>query len=196
MIVNEAVTLVVNIYNRRLIGLTKDIMDAIRERRSIRRFTTDPVSDATLGRLLEAAHLAPSAGNRQPWFFYVVKSKEKRQQLVDAALGQRFLVEAPVNIVVCAEPQRSAQRYGERGASLYCLQDTAAAVQNILLAATAFGLATCWVGAFDESKVASVLNMPDTLRPVAIVPVGYSNVPDRLLAPPRRGIDEIVQVVE
>jgi SagB-type dehydrogenase family enzyme len=94
--------------------------------------------------------------------------------LVKAAGGQSFIAQAPVAIVVCTDAGRSAERYGERGTNLYCIQDTAAAVENILLAATALGLGACWVGAFDDSAVAGVLQLSATLHPVAIVPIGVA----------------------
>jgi nitroreductase len=177
------------------IKMTKDIADAIKDRRSIRRFAPRDIPSATLSRLLEAASMAPSAGNRQPWFFYVVGNADTRQELAKAAFGQSFLVEAPVNIVVCAEPERSSARYGERGANLYCLQDTAAAVQNLLLMAEGLGLATCWVGAFDEKGVCQVLDIPRGRRPVAIIPVGYSNLTKPPHPPARRALTEIVKMV-
>ena len=176
--------------------MTKDVADAIRERRSIRRFTSDEIPDATLSRLLEAACLAPSAGNRQPWFFYIVRNADVRQNLAEAAFGQKFLTEAPVVIVICAEPARSGARYGERGAELYCLQDTAAAAQNLMLMAAGLGLATCWVGAFDEEAVSEVLDIPDGFRPVIMVPVGYSNLVEPPKAPARRPLSEVVKVVD
>ncbi|NLY51498.1 MAG: nitroreductase family protein [Firmicutes bacterium] len=176
--------------------MTKDVADAIRERRSIRRFTSDEIPDATLSRLLEAACLAPSAGNRQPWFFYVVKNQDLRRNLAEAAFGQQFLAEAPVVIVICAEPARSAARYGERGAELYCLQDTAAAAQNLMLMAAGLGLATCWVGAFDEEAVCKVLDISSGFRPVVMVPVGYSNLAEPPKAPARRSLTEVVKVMD
>lgn len=150
--------------------------------------------DATLGRLLECAVLAPSAGNLQAWHFYVVKQRERRQALAAAANNQHFIAEAPVIIGVCADLPRIASRYGERGTSLYVVQDTAAAAQNILLAAKAFGLATCWVGSFDESAVAQVLEISDLgqRRPVALIPVGYPA--EEPAQRPRRALDEVVTV--
>lgn len=176
--------------------MTKDIADAIRDRRSIRRFTSREIPGATLSRLLEAACMAPSAGNRQPWFFYVVRNPDIRQDLAKAAFGQSFLAEAPVNIVVCAKPERSSARYGERGAKLYCLQDTAAAVQNLLLMAEGLGLATCWVGAFDEQEVSRALDIPKARRPVAIIPVGYSNLARPPESPARRALTEVAKMVD
>lgn len=176
--------------------MTKDVADAIRDRRSVRRFTSEEIPEATLSRLLEAACLAPSAGNRQPWFFYVVRNPGIRQDLAAAAFGQRFLAEAPVVIVACAEPAVSAARYGERGAQLYCLQDTAAAVQNLMLMAEGVGLATCWVGAFDEEAVSKILDIPSGRRPVAMVPVGYSNLAERPKPPARRPLTEVVKMMD
>lgn len=150
-----------------------DFWHVIDQRRSVRAF--DPVAEVppeTVERLLEAAVRAPSAGNRQPWHFYVVRDATLRQGLAAAAYGQDFVAQAPVAIVVCADAEQSAGRYGDRGRELYCLQDTAAATEHILLAAVALGLGGCWVGAFDERQAAHVLNLPVRHRPVAILPIG------------------------
>lgn len=168
-----------------------DVFEAIRARRSVRRYASDPVSDEVLKELLSAAILAPSAGNAQPWRFIVVRDLELRKGLVSAAYGQGFLAEAPVVIVVCADLERARRAYRERGETLYCLQDTAAAIQNLLLAATAKGLGTCWVGAFDEGKVAELLGLSKGLRPVALIPVGKpAEAPS---ARPRRPLAEVVE---
>lgn len=154
--------------------MTKDVMDAIRERRSTRHFTPDSVDEFTVGRILEAGASAPSAGNIQPWTFYAVFRQDIKARLSKAAYDQESVISAPVVIVICALPEDTAARYGERGRSLYCLQDTAAATQNILLAAEAFGLGSCWVGAFDETAVAAALGCARGERPVALVPLGFS----------------------
>ena len=141
--------------------------------------------ESTIGRLIEAARCAPSAGNIQPWQFTAVLNDAKRHALADAAHGQTFIAEAPACIVVSAEPHLSTATYGDRGEELYCIQDTAAAVQNILLAATAFGLGTCWVGAFDEEAVRRNIGLSPQFRPLAIVPLGYpaeEGQPDALRA--------------
>jgi len=93
-------------------------------------------------------------------------------------------------IVVCANQLRSGRGYGARGVHLYCLQDTAAATQNLLLAATALGLATCWVGAFREEEAKKALNLPEGVRPVAIIPVGRPAEKPRIR--PRRPLAEII----
>ena len=148
--------------------------ESLFERRfSCRSFEPTALSDAELEPLIEAARWAPSAGNLQPWRFVVVRSPTLRDELARSAHGQEFVAVAPVVIVVCAVPAESARRYRERGEQLYCLQDTAAAVENILLAATEHGLGSCWVGAFDEDAAARCLSVPFGWRPVAMIPVGW-----------------------
>lgn len=150
-----------------------DVLEAIKGRRSIRTFQNIDVPPETVEKLIEAACWAPSAGNIQPWEFIIVRKLETKRKLVGAALDQTFIEEAPVVIVVCANENRSAQGYGVRGKTLYCLQDTAAAIQNIHLSAYSFGLGTCWVGAFKEDEVREILKVPNGIRPIAIIPVGY-----------------------
>ncbi len=166
------------------------IPEAIKKRRSIRAFSDQDIPDQDVELLVEAACCAPSAGNRQPWEFIIVRDDDTKRNLAKAAFGQYFLAEAPIVFVVCADPDRSASRYGRRGSELYCLQDTAAAVQNLLLTATANGLGSCWIGAFDEAKVAEVINAPPRVRPIAIVPVGYPAETAR--PPPRRRLPEVI----
>ncbi len=167
-----------------------DVFEAIKKRRSVRAYTNEEVSEEDVERLIEAARWAPSAGNIQPWKFVIVTNAETKRKLSDAALHQTFIEEAPVVIVVCADVPRSSWGYGSRGTNLYCLQDTAAATENMLLAAQALGLATCWVGAFHEDAVAKVMNTPRNVRPVAIVPVGHPAEKPRV--PSRRSVGEIV----
>ena len=150
-----------------------DVFEAITSRRSIRTFEKKAVSDEQVGMLIDAARHAPSAGNIQPWEFVIVRDQQTKKQLSSAALNQAVIEDAPVVIVVCADEARSGQGYGSRGANLYCIQDTAAAAQNMLLAACAMGLGTCWVGAFREEMVRRSLNTPTDVRPVAMIPVGY-----------------------
>jgi nitroreductase len=150
-----------------------DVFEAMKGRRSIRVFKRRDVSDEDVAKLIDAAIWAPSAGNIQPWEFVIVRKPDVKRRLVEAAWDQSF-IEAAVVIVVCANENRSSQRYGERGKSLYCIQDTAAAIQNIHLAAYSLGLGTCWIGAFKEQEVKQILNVPQGIRPVAIVPVGYA----------------------
>lgn len=173
-----------------------DFWQVIQNRHSTRAFDPDvEVSPETVERLLKAAIRAPSAGNRQPWHFYVVRDPAVRGALAGAAYGQSFIAQAPLAIVVCALPEQSAERYRQRGRELYCLQDTAAAIEHILLAAVALGLGACWVGAFDEEEAARALDLPRQHRPVAILPVGK---PTSLPATPttRRPLSQVASYVE
>ncbi len=150
-----------------------DVFEAIAKRRSIRKYQDKDVDDKLIGVLLWAAAQAPSAGNLQDWRFIVVKNKKTKEMLYRAALMQEHVKEAPVLIVVAADLEIQSLRYGKRGELVYALEDCAAAIENMLLAATALGLGTCWVGAFDEEDVKNILRLPDYLRPVAIITVGY-----------------------
>lgn len=168
-----------------------ELFEAIRRRRSIRAFTEKEVSEREIKELLEAAILAPSAGNIQPWSFVVIRDHDTKRKLAEAALNQFFIEKVPVVIVVLADWNRSRRHYGSRGANLYCLQDTAAAVQNMLLAAVALGLGACWVGAFQEEMVSAVLKVPEGFRPVAIVPIGRPA--EKPKTPYKRPLEEIVR---
>ena len=110
-----------------------DLLEIIKNRRSIRSYKKRDLPQETIGKLLEAARWAPSAGNVQPWAFVVASSQKMKQRLSTAAFGQKDLEEASIVIVVCADENLAEQSYGERGKSLFCLQDTAAAIQNILI---------------------------------------------------------------
>lgn len=168
-----------------------DVFEAIKTRRSIRTFTNQEVSEIEIKKILDAARWAPSAGNVQPWIFVVVRNKEIKRKLAEAALNQFFIEEAPVVIVVCADRERSGMSYGSRGTDLYCIQDTAAAAQNILLAAHALGLGACWVGAFNEEEVRLILKAPREVRPVAIIPIGRPAEKPRIIF--KRPLSEIVR---
>lgn len=150
-----------------------DVYKAISGRRSVRSFEKKDVPEDVVEKILKAACQAPSAGNLQPWRFYVVRGEELRKELAWGAFGQAFVYEAPVVVVVCADLSVSAAGYGERGRTLYALQDTAAATQTLLLAAYVEGLGTCWVGAFDEQAVRQVLDLPEHIRPVSLIPLGF-----------------------
>jgi len=149
-------------------------LQTIAKRRSIRAFKRDQVPSEALLQILEAARSAPSAGNRQARDIIVVRDRAVKRALAEAALDQEFIEEAPIDLVFCINPRRSAQRYGERGRNLYCILDAAASAENALLAAHALGLGTCWIGAFHDNAVARILGLPSDMRVVAIVPLGYT----------------------
>lgn len=152
-----------------------DIIDIIKTRRSVRDFIDREIPESAVAVLAEALRWAPSAGNLQSRKFYFVFNHAVRNQLAGTGYRENFvsfIAQAPLVIVACAD-HNIASLYGERGLHLYCLQDSAASIQNLLLAAHALGLGACWVGAFKEDKVRAVLSLPSNLRPVAMVPVGY-----------------------
>lgn len=162
-------------------------------RRSVRSFRQGNIADDKIRELIRAAIYAPSAGNCQPWHFYVVKDPGIRKRVYELACRQEFLTEAPVLIIVCIDRNEGAERYGERGKALYDIQNTAAAVQNILLSATDMGLGSCWCGDFDESGLQEIFQMSSGRIPVAIVAVGYAG--SEPLAPKRRPVDEVADFI-
>lgn len=159
-----------------------DVISCIRGRASVRRFRKDDIKDLVLDRILEAATQAPSSGNCQDWEFVVVRRPENRARLAEASWDQDMVGKAPVVVVVCSNLRKVA-RYGTRGETLYSIQNTAAATQNMMLAAWNEGIGSCWVGAFDEGKVRQALVLPEHVRPLAMVPMGY---PDGEPEKPRR----------
>lgn len=172
-----------------------DFLALSKSRRSIRGFKEKDVTKEQLMQLIDAAQSAPSGGNCQPWHFYVVRNKKLQAEIKEKSCHQDFILSASAIIVVCVESKRSELNYGERGRDLYSIQDTAAAIQNILLCAKSMELGTCWCGAFDEEKLSEVLNLPEKFRPIGLIPVGY---PAKDSYPPqnRRPIEEIVTFIE
>ncbi len=152
-----------------------DYFELLEKRHSIRSYTSQPVEDEKLHAILQAANRAPSAGNLQAYEIYVVTDPARLQALAWAALDQTFIAQAPAALVFCASPKRSSVRYGRRGTTLYCIQDATIACAFAHLAAAALGLGSVWVGAFDEDGVRRVIGVWEDLRPVAILPVGYSS---------------------
>lgn len=168
-----------------------DLFEAIAKRRSVRQFRSDaPVDDAIVRKILEAGIAAPTAGNGQPWRFIVVRDGALKKRLAFEAGHQRFIDQAPVAIVVCADLDEAEKQYGKRGRKTYALQDTAAAIENILLAAVGLGLGSCWVGAFNESVAAEILELPSHVRPLAILPIGISAEPGSR-APVRHKLEKV-----
>jgi len=149
-----------------------ELEKAIRGRRSIREYTAEDVPQKLIDEALELASWAPSAGNLQSRDFIVIRNQQTKEDLVTAALGQEFIAQAPVVIVAIANLERVAH-YGDRGRELYAIQDSAAAIQNLMLALHERGLGTVWVGAFNEKEAGRALGLPAHARPVAILPVGY-----------------------
>lgn len=170
-----------------------DVFRAVKERRSIRSFLKKDIPIVLVNKLIESLIWAPSAGNLQSRKFYFVADGKLKKRLAAAALSQDFIAEAPISIVCCADAG-IVLHYGQRGVELYALQDVAASIMAMMLVAHENGLGSCWVGAFHEKEVSKILDLPHTLRPVAMVPVGY---PARVPKPPFRvSRDEAVEFLQ
>ena len=168
-----------------------DFFAVIDRRQSVRAYQKNVVEPDKIAALLNTVRLAPSAGDLQAYAVVVVEDADTRQHLVRSAFGQTFIAQAPVVLVFCADPPRSEAKYGMRGAALFAIQDATIAAAHAQLAAVALGLASCWVGAFDERAVAQALGAPPYLRPVALLPLGYSaETPART---PRRRLEDLVK---
>ena len=149
-----------------------DIEKCIEGRRSIRAFKSEPVDDSIITEALRMANLAPSAGNLQARDFIVVKDAATKAALAQAAYDEDFVRSAPVVVAVCANLQRIGH-YGERGRTLYCIQDSSAAIENMILFLHSKGIGSVWVGAFDEEAAGAALHVPEEARPVALIPIGH-----------------------
>jgi len=173
--------------------MDNSLLNIIKNRRSIRAFQEKEISQELIDKLIEALIWAPSAGNLQSRKFYFILNKVARKELVETALKQSFAAQAPL-VVVCCLDLGTAGKYGEKGKNLYSVCDVAASIQNMMLLAHEQGLGTCWIGAFDEEKVSEVLKLPENLRPIAIIPVGY---PAEKPSPPHRvSKEEAVKLIE
>lgn len=163
-----------------------ELMEIIEKRRSVRAYKTQEISDEKLSKVLEAARLAPSASNRQPWKFVVVRDPAKRGELAKASRSQSFVGEAPIVIAgVALEPERVMSC----GVPAYAV-DLAIALEHIALAAQDEGLGTCWIGAFSQEEVKKILGVPDQYKVVALMPIGY---PEDAPGPKtRKPLDDIV----
>ena len=172
-----------------------DFFKTVRHRHSVRKYQTDTtIEPEKLHAILEMACAAPSAGDLQSYKIIVVKNQETRDALASAAENQTFIKEAPVSLVFCADPKRSEEQYGDRGVQLYALQDATIAAAYAQLAIVAAGLASTWVGFFDDTQVKTLLDIEEDFIPVAIITVGY---PAELPAPSaRRRMDDVVTTIE
>ncbi len=163
-----------------------DVSKAIEDRRSIRRYKTADVEDDKVDKILESARIAPSAANRQKWKFVVVRDPKTRENLVDACNGQKFVADAPVLIAACSTESDTIMPCGQYAYTV----DLSIALSFMILQATELGLGTCWLGAFNEKMVKNILGIPENIRLVGIITVGYSD--EKPAARPRKNFEEIV----
>jgi len=163
-----------------------DVFAAISRRRSVRAYKPAQVEEEKLKKILEAARLAPSANNWQDWKFVIVREKELRKKLARVAFGQSFIGEAPVVIVACGTEPKAMMACGQPTSTV----DVCIACAFMILEACEQGLGTCWIGAFREDEVKKILKIPDPVRVVAVIPLGY---PDESPSQSeRKDFDEIV----
>jgi nitroreductase len=178
-----------------------EFFEAVRTRRSIRRFAEKPVDEAAVERLLDAVRLSPSWANLQCWRFIVVRDAEVKRKISELSYVESFfaplgyksnpakkgIAEAPVVIVACADPAKSGAIRGQE----YYLTDIGIAAQTLMLAARAMGLGTVFTGVFDEDELRKVLGIPGDIRVVGVFPVGYPRE-EKKEGPPRKPLGEIV----
>jgi nitroreductase len=163
-----------------------DVFHAIKLRRSIRAYQDKPIEEEKLQRVLEAGRLAPSAKNRQEWRYVLVKDKELRKKLAVACNNQYFISEAPVVIVGCATMVDYVLSCGQPAYTI----DVSISMDHMTLQAVEEGLGTCWIGSFKENEVKRILDIPEEMRVVEVMPLGYPKfLPE---AKPRKELDEIV----
>jgi len=164
-----------------------DLMDAIRRRFSVRRYENEQVEERKLLAILEAGRLAASATNGQEWRYILVRDRDKRQRLMEAAYGQAFVAEAPVVIAACAQTDNRVMSCGQLAYPI----NVAISVDHMTLKATEEGLGTCWIGRFNEAMAKDILGVPEEIRIVELLTLGYA-----AQAPPRekdrRTLEEIV----
>ena len=165
------------------------VMAAIKMRRSIRHYKDKPVEKEKLDRVLEAGRLAPSAGNLQEWKFVVMSDKSMREKLAKTSNAERFIREAPVTIIACATITDHVMECGQLAYPI----DVAIAVDHITLKAVEEGLGTCWIGGFDEGEVKKILGIPENIRIVTLLTIGY---PKYVPGPRKRKSKEEIVVYE
>ncbi len=165
-----------------------DVMEAIKIRRSIRRYKPTPIPEEKLRTVLNAARLAPSAKNLQPWKLVIVRDEDVKRALIPACNNQKWMAEAPIIIAACAVQDEA---FGMMGGYMNSYPvDVAIALDHLTLAAVNEGLGTCWIGAFNEDKVKTVLNVPMDVKVVALTPLGFPN--EEPISKGRKHLSELI----
>ncbi|XOA43007.1 MAG: nitroreductase family protein [Candidatus Nealsonbacteria bacterium] len=163
----------------------------LKKRHSIREFQEKKIPGKIIEKILEMANLSPSTGNLQARSVIIIKNKDIKEKISEAALNQRFIAKAPLVFVVCANLEESAQKYGKRGRLLYSIQDATIFTSYLQLAITNLGLASCWVGAFKEDEIKDILDLSQEIKPIAIIPTGFADEEPRKTG--RKNLDEIIK---
>lgn len=177
--------------------MSSGIMEIIKKRRSVRKYSPRQVTDSEIEAILEAARLAPSSNNTQCWRFVVVRDSETIEKLSKCGpfiskpvIG--FIAKAPCVIVCCAEPQAIYHKATKKAIPAdLAVMDVTIATEHIVLAAAEIGLGTCWIGWVSEKKAAKLLDLPKKWKVIAMLAVGWPANPLELREPKRKGIGEI-----
>lgn len=148
-----------------------DVLSVIRKRRSVRQYSDQAIPDEVMARMREALRFAPSACNYQPWHFIFVQDPKLREEVAGISKKQDWMAKAPVIVVGLGDADHAYPRMGGYWNSVEV--DVAIAFDHLTLAAVEEGLGTCWIGAFDESQIKPVLNIPDHMKIIAMTPLGY-----------------------
>lgn len=148
-----------------------EFYEVIETRRSVRKYKNTQIPDDVLNRVLNAARIAPSGSNRQPWRFIVIRDEERKKKMVQLCHHQLFIAQAPVLIVGCGK--NIHYNRGEWMGDYSVIVDVAIAFDHLTLAARAEGLGTCWIGSFDNEGIKKYLEIPDDVNVVALTPLGY-----------------------
>lgn len=164
------------------------VLEVIQNRQSVRKYKKDPILEEALLRVLEAARLAPSGSNFQPWKFIIVKDKAVKEKLAQASAGQFFMAEAPIIIIGCGFPDNCYAHMGRYMKSWSV--DVTIALEHLILQAQEEGLGTCWIGSFEEEEVKAILNIPENVKVLALTPLGYPDEIPRFRG--RKSLDEII----
>jgi len=168
-----------------------EFTDILKTRRAIRKFSDKDVPEELVKEIIELANFSPSAGNVQARAVVVVKDQAIIEKIRAVARGlSRFEGRISVILVILAKPQESEERYEERGKNLYALQDATIFASYMQLIATDKGLSTCWVGSFKESDIEEILDLPEDVKPVAMIPLGYASETPEMKE--RKSLNEII----
>ncbi len=160
-----------------------DVLELLKSRRSIRKYTSQPVEEEKLLKCLEAARWAPSASNKQPWEFLVIKNETTRKKLAEIHPYAKFVAESPVVFIPLTNPEIHSK---------YHMSDTGLAIMHFMIEASSLGLGTCWAGVIGnsfESEMKKLLNIPNHLNILALVALGY---PDQERESSRKPLEELV----
>ncbi len=167
-----------------------EIDECIKNRRSIRSYLDKELSYEEVLEIIDAARYAPSSGNIQNWRFIVIKDKDVKTKIAMSCLKQYWMIDAPIQIIVCSKIETIKRLYGDKGEFLYTTQNCAAAIENMLLKAYSLGVGTCWVGAFEENMIKKALRIPEDIRVEAVITLGYPK--EEVEVPARKTIDTLL----